>query len=95
MTKQGSNRLKIFRIIVEVAGPAKMPGSVWRHVDADITLDGLDHLLGDGSLILPLTLLGDEQVSIHVGIEQRQLTPVPAQPLSDMLWDFGDEIFTP
>ena len=71
-----------------------MPGSVWRHVDADITLDGLDHLLGDGSLILPLTLLGDEQVSIHVGIEQRQLTPVPAQTLSDMLGNFGNEIFS-
>ena len=70
-----------------------MPELVRRHVDAEIALDGLDDLIGEGVLAFRRSVPGDKEVAIRIGVEARKNVPaVPAKPTGNMVWDFGDEV---
>ena len=82
--------LNVFGVVVEVGVSCQVPELVWRHMDTDIVLDDLNDLIGEGVLVLPVARLRDEEIAVGIGIEAREdVTPVPAQPASDIVGDLG------
>jgi hypothetical protein len=93
MPEEGSWCLEVLWVLLQVPDRAKVPRLMRCQVHAEAAPDKLSDLVREGLLSLWLAFLGDEKRAVHVGVEARQdVTPIPAQTLSHILRNLGDQI---
>ena len=64
-----------------------------RHVNADMSRDGVDDLVREGCLMLAGALLRYEEVAIHVGAKTRHDVPaIPSKAAGNIVRDLADDI---
>ena len=70
-----------------------MPELMRRHVNADMSRDGVDDLDCEGCLTLAAAHLGDEDVAIHVGAKARQdVTAIPSKAAGHVVRDLAHNV---
>src|SRR5262249_38002597 len=84
--------LRVLGILLEIGITVEMTELVGRHMDAEPSLDCLLDLNRESPLVLSATTRGDEEISVRIGLDERQdMPPVPAQPSCHIVRNHGVE----